>query len=474
MTDFRRTRLFIYLAGTLIDPNQNNPNEDTIYEGHNSSHEALSGHGHSEGAGDGGKLAAPGTTSPTFEIGRGSGTALNITKTSTVDRIWSHPDSDDTYVGLTSTQTLTNKTLQDPTITGTVAGAAGYTGITATDPTITGTVAGAASYTGITATDPTITGTVAGAAIYTTPTLITPIISDFTNANHSHTSAGTGGTIAHSALTGLGNDDHTQYVKADGSRAFTGTVGGVSPTASSHLATKGYVDGELVTDHGALTGLGDDDHTQYVKTDGTRSFTGTVSGVSPTASSHLATKGYVDGELVTDHGALTGLGDDDHPQYPKISAPETITGPWDFTGSPIFQSSTTLGLAMLLQETNITGRWHVLIGKTTSNVDVFLDLMSAATGHAVAGIGFGAATMDGNIVGLASDDSRVRVFYGTLRNDNGTPIFAENASGVTTGNASHSLRFINSGNVLQLQLQHGNETTQVNFNYVIFVTQTDL
>ena len=47
-------------------------------------------------------------------------------------------------------------------------------------------------------------------------------------------------------------------------------------------------------DHGSIQGLNDDDHTIYAKADGTRPFTGAVEGVTPTASAHLATKGYVD------------------------------------------------------------------------------------------------------------------------------------------------------------------------------------
>jgi hypothetical protein len=46
----------------------------------------------------------------------------------------------------------------------------------------------------------------------------------------------------HSALAGLTNDDHVQYSLADGTRPFTGTVGGVTPVAGADLATKGYVD----------------------------------------------------------------------------------------------------------------------------------------------------------------------------------------------------------------------------------------
>jgi len=47
-------------------------------------------------------------------------------------------------------------------------------------------------------------------------------------------------------------------------------------------------------DHGTLTGLGDDDHTQYILASGTRAFTGTIAGVTPTSASHLTRKDYVD------------------------------------------------------------------------------------------------------------------------------------------------------------------------------------
>lgn len=47
----------------------------------------------------------------------------------------------------------------------------------------------------------------------------------------------------------------------------------------------------------------------------------------PTAALHAATKQYVDANSggVTDHGALTGLGDDDHPQY-VLNTGDTING----------------------------------------------------------------------------------------------------------------------------------------------------
>ena len=119
------------------------------------------------------------------------------------------------------------------------------------------------------------------------------------------TITGSVGLISHSDLTDLSNDDHLQYVPRDGSRGFTSTVSGVDPTASYHLTTKFYVDDEIgtlsgtiinqiITDHGGLSGLGDDDHTQYILEDGTREFSGTVSGIYPTEDDNLTTKEYVD------------------------------------------------------------------------------------------------------------------------------------------------------------------------------------
>jgi len=55
-----------------------------------------------------------------------------------------------------------------------------------------------------------------------------------------------------------------------------------------------------ITDHGALTGLADDDHTQYLNN-----------------TRHDTTTRHTLGTVVPhdDHGALSGLSDNDHPQY---------------------------------------------------------------------------------------------------------------------------------------------------------------
>lgn len=54
------------------------------------------------------------------------------------------------------------------------------------------------------------------------------------------------GSIDHGGLAGLGDDDHPIYSLADGSRAFTAAVAGVTPTLAAHLTTKAYVDGLIV------------------------------------------------------------------------------------------------------------------------------------------------------------------------------------------------------------------------------------
>jgi len=69
--------------------------------------------------------------------------------------------------------------------------------------------------------------------------------------NVSGISGGGGGTLDHGGLSGLADDDHPQYSRADGTRPFTGTVSGVTPTQPAHLTTRSYVDGAIL----ALSGL---------------------------------------------------------------------------------------------------------------------------------------------------------------------------------------------------------------------------
>ena len=66
-----------------------------------------------------------------------------------------------------------------------------------------------------------------------------------------------GSTVDHGNLLGLADDDHTQYTLADGTRAFTGTVSGVSPTEDAHLTTKAYVSDNYIDNTEMTTISGD-------------------------------------------------------------------------------------------------------------------------------------------------------------------------------------------------------------------------
>ncbi len=121
---------------------------------------------------------------------------------------------------------------------------------------------------------------------------------------------GGGGVTDHGALTGLADDDHTQYYNQTRGDARYSQLGhghseyiGEAPIDDNYYARRNAAwelsptgGGGGVTDHGALTGLADDDHTQY----------------------HNDTRGdarYSQLAHEHDHGALTGLADDDHTQY---------------------------------------------------------------------------------------------------------------------------------------------------------------
>ena len=105
----------------------------------------------------------------------------------------------------------------------------------------------------------------------------------------------------------------------------------------------------VITDHGALSGLADDDHPQYAQIAGSETISGLwnyttlpTASANPTTSTQLARKAYVYSVAgVTDHGALTSLSDDDHPQYARNAANENITGNWDFQGSITADTPTT-------------------------------------------------------------------------------------------------------------------------------------
>ena len=183
-------------------------------------------------------------------------------------------------------------------------------------------------------------------------------------------------SIDHGSISGLGDDDHPQYAgiaqseTITGSWSFTTVPTSGTPTTGAHVTNKNYVDSliasSVITDHGSLSGLGDDDHPQYAGISQTETISGSWSfsaipscGVTPTSSSHLANKSYVDSHIVSDHGSLSGLSDDDHPQYLHLNK----------TGQTL-SHSISCGASVTIDGVNISSHTHdVSINLSVSRAD---------------------------------------------------------------------------------------------------------
>ena len=106
----------------------------------------------------------------------------------------------------------------------------------------------------------------------------------------------------------------------------SGSSGYASPADHNHnLGLHNHIDstdgGQL--DHGTFSGLLDDDHTQYILANGTREFSGIPScSISPSADDHLINKIYAD-NLLNVNNAFLYKGEIDcslNPDYPSANA----------------------------------------------------------------------------------------------------------------------------------------------------------
>lgn len=83
----------------------------------------------------------------------------------------------------------------------------------------------------------------------------------------------------HGSLAGLTDNDHTQYILhslATAANDFLVASGSGTFVKKTLAETGAILEGDL--DHGSIQGLSDDDHTQYILADATRAFSGTVIG----------------------------------------------------------------------------------------------------------------------------------------------------------------------------------------------------
>ena len=125
------------------------------------------------------------------------------------------------------------------------------------------------------------------------------------------------GTVDHGGLSGLGDDDHTQYTLhslADAANDFL-VASGANTFVKKTLAETGAIL-EADLDHGNIQGLTDDDHTQYARHNLSTVASDFLVGSGSNAwiKKTLAEAGAIL-EADLDHGNIQGLGDDDHTQY---------------------------------------------------------------------------------------------------------------------------------------------------------------
>lgn len=153
--------------------------------------------------------------------------------------------------------------------------------------------------------------------------------------------------------------------------------------------------GSGATDHGSLSGLGDDDHSQYALLTG-NSTRNPITGKFDFSGGELTLPTYTDvpGTLTSavegdiawdsdddilyvydgsswvtfqgtiDHGALIGLGDDDHPQYGHLAQNETVSGVWTFA------PTTSTDPALVITPDTVTPSTNVIGGAVTYRDDV--------------------------------------------------------------------------------------------------------
>ena len=136
--------------------------------------------------------------------------------------------------------------------------------------------------------------------------------------------------VDHGNLSGLDDDDHTQYTLADGTRAF----GGDQSMGTNKLTNVGApIAG---TDAARLQDIPPGFYGSVVKqTDdvavfpGIKVFAFNTDGFYVTQNAGNSDEAIINlrpPEAVTDHGALSGLADDDHSQYILVAGTRAFTG----------------------------------------------------------------------------------------------------------------------------------------------------
>src|SRR5690606_17936176 len=225
--------------------------------------------------------------------------------------------------------------------------------------------------------------------------------------------ANSSGVTDHGALTGLSDDDHTQYLLVNGSRAMTGSL----DMGTNNITNVGNVDGGDVSSHSTRHESGGADEIDGYNVSLTYSPSNYNSPINNLIGEHLyqidEALGNISDSVVTDHGALTGLSDDDHTQYLLVNGSRAMTGSLDMgtnnitnvgnvDGVDVSSHSTRhesggadeidgYNIALTYSPSNYNAPINNLIGEHLYQIDEALANSSGVTDH-------------GALTGLSDDD----------------------------------------------------------------------